>query len=432
MPSDVEVQVEGRASSTLVGFCAPTPKGQVVKDQSNLAIAVPDSLIHAVLSQDKVEEPPHSFYKYPARFSPVFAREAIKAFTREGDTVIDPFCGSGTSLVEAIALGRRAAGFDISSLAVFLARAKTTPLSVHDKKEIMEWSRVIASVEQNRVGMGVVATPEAAHYHRHLPEGPKEFFETVIGLSRFLKSQRQQSLVRLALLAVGQWALDCKTRTPTWTELRTRFCEKVGVVVENQYEFVKRVAKSNRIPRWRLSQTRRIINRTSEESGDDGRIPPDWLPARLVLTSPPYPGVHVLYHRWQINGRRETPAPFWLADSRDGAGESYYCLGPRDEPALHTYFERLAKAFISVRDLIDNQSLVVQLVAFSAPEWQLPAYLQKMELAGFSEIRPICDEGYLFEGRIWRDVPGRKWYANQRVKSAAAKEVMLFHRITRR
>ncbi len=163
-----------------------------MKAESNLEIDVPDSLIQAVLSQDKVDEPPHSFYKYPARFSPVFAREAIKAFTREGDTVIDPFCGGGTSLVEAIALGRRAAGFDISSLAVFLARAKTSPLSIHDKKEIMDWSRVIESVKQIGASMTVTATAEAAHYHRHLPEGPKEFFETVIGLSRFLKNQRQQ------------------------------------------------------------------------------------------------------------------------------------------------------------------------------------------------------------------------------------------------
>ena len=31
---------------------------------------------------------------------------------------------------------------------------------------------------------------------------------------------------------------------------------------------------------------------------------------QLILTSPPYPGVYVLYHRWKIGGRRESPAPF--------------------------------------------------------------------------------------------------------------------------
>ena len=45
----------------------------------------------------------HDFYRYPARFSPLFARSAIELFTEPGDTVLDPFAGSGTSLVEALA-----------------------------------------------------------------------------------------------------------------------------------------------------------------------------------------------------------------------------------------------------------------------------------------------------------------------------------------
>ncbi len=115
---------------------------------------IPDALVNAVLSQERVDEPPHSFYKYPARFSPAFAREAIKAFTRRGDTVLDPFCGGGTSLVEAMALGRRAAGFDISPLAVFLARTKTTPLSVHDKHRILEWAGLIPYFQPSQIGSG--------------------------------------------------------------------------------------------------------------------------------------------------------------------------------------------------------------------------------------------------------------------------------------
>src|SRR4029077_4692540 len=98
--------------------------------------------------QAKVDEAPHSFYKYPARFSPVFAREAIKAFTRKGQTVLDCFCGGGTALVEAIALGRKAVGFDISSLAVFLARTKTSSVSALDKKEILKWAKVIGLVQE--------------------------------------------------------------------------------------------------------------------------------------------------------------------------------------------------------------------------------------------------------------------------------------------
>ena len=170
------------------------------------------------------------------------------------------------------------------------------------------------------------------------------------------------------------------------------------------------------------------FNKSCEESDGDGRVPASWLPAKLVLTSPPYPGVHVVYHRWQINGRKETPAPFWLANCRDGEGESFYCLGRRGEPELKTYFDRLGKAFTSVRGLMGPDSLVVQLVAFSSPEWQLPAYLQKMNDSGFVELMPMCDKEYLFQRRIWRQVPGRKWYANQKGKTSSSREVLLLHR----
>lgn len=72
-----------------------------------MRLHLPNSLVDAVSNREKVTGAPHDFYKYPARFSPIFAREAIKCFTRPGDFVLDPFCGGGTTLVEAISLGRR-------------------------------------------------------------------------------------------------------------------------------------------------------------------------------------------------------------------------------------------------------------------------------------------------------------------------------------
>ena len=62
---------------------------------------------------------------------------------------------------------------------------------------------------------------------------------------------------------------------------------------------------------------------------------------RLVVTSPPYPGVHVLYHRWQVDGRKEAPLPFMIANKLDGSGGSYYTMGDRKNPGLATYFENI-------------------------------------------------------------------------------------------
>jgi len=82
----------------------------------------------------------HGFYRYPARFSPQFAGAAIEQFTESGDLVLDPFAGGGTALVEALARGRTVIGNDINSLAVFVSRVKTTPLTISEIVGIRMWA----------------------------------------------------------------------------------------------------------------------------------------------------------------------------------------------------------------------------------------------------------------------------------------------------
>jgi len=148
----------------------------------------------------------------------------------------------------------------------------------------------------------------------------------------------------------------------------------------------------------------------------------------LVVTSPPYPGVHMLYHRWQLLGRRETPAPFLLANCRDGDGVAHYNLGGRHAKGLTTYFDRVEKIFLSLRTQLDPEALVLQMVAFNRPEQQLPAYLAAMTAAGYHEIPVTAASDYVVDGRLWRPVPGRKWYAATRPGGSAGKEVVLVHR----
>lgn len=392
-------------------------------------IVVPTAVVEAVVNQGKVNESPHTFYKYPARFAPSFAREVIRAFSNEGEVVLDPFCGGGTTLLEAMSLGRRAAGMDVSTLATFIARAKTTPLSVHDRRAIEQWcDEVAAETSFCCNGSGRLPEEVREHYERNLPEGVRAFFSWVIARIAQLAKLRQQAFVRLILLSVGQWALDCKIAAPDKTALRDELVTRLREAVGNYMEFLSGTAELNGLPRCRLGSLRRIINRDAREIHADGRIPSSWLPAKLVVTSPPYPGVHVVYHRWQINGRKETPAPFWLANQRDGAGESFYALGRRDEPGLGTYFDRLKDVFASVRSLLSDNAQVFQLVAFSNPTWQLPAFLKAMEEAGFVEVLAEANHECVVSGRVWRQVPGRKWYANKRGDIPASKEVLLVHK----
>src|SRR5438128_1691877 len=58
----------------------------------------------------------HGFHAYAGRMHPSIARGAIERCTAAADLVVDPFCGSGTVLVEACGLGRAAVGVDASPL----------------------------------------------------------------------------------------------------------------------------------------------------------------------------------------------------------------------------------------------------------------------------------------------------------------------------
>lgn len=78
----------------------------------------------------------HGIHPYPARMIPALANFLVKTCSSEGDTVLDPFCGSGTVLVEAVVNSRSAVGGDINPLALLLARVKTTPIDIKTLKRI--------------------------------------------------------------------------------------------------------------------------------------------------------------------------------------------------------------------------------------------------------------------------------------------------------
>src|SRR5438876_9476882 len=70
----------------------------------------------------------HSMHPYVAAINPPLAASLISHYVPKGEIILDPFCGGGGVLVEAILQGRRAIGCDVNPLAVLMSRAKTTHL----------------------------------------------------------------------------------------------------------------------------------------------------------------------------------------------------------------------------------------------------------------------------------------------------------------
>lgn len=72
----------------------------------------------------------HCFHSYPAMMIPQVAGRLLEKYGRNARRVLDPFCGTGTSLVEANLRGVSAFGIDLNPLACLVATAKTTVINL--------------------------------------------------------------------------------------------------------------------------------------------------------------------------------------------------------------------------------------------------------------------------------------------------------------
>ena len=109
--------------------------------------------------------------------------------------------------------------------------------------------------------------------------------------------------------------------------------------------------------------------------------------AEPVVTSPPCPGVYVLYHRWKVRGRKESPAPFWVADCQDGQGQAHYCFGHRKQQGLTSYFSGIQASFAGAA----GHRSPCPCRADGRPSREgiaHPRYLESMDAAGFNEVLP--------------------------------------------
>ena len=95
---------------------------------------------------EKTKSHTHGIHTYPAMFIPQVGRRLLETYSKEGDTICDIFCGSGSALVESRLIGRNAYGIDLNPLAIFLAKAKTTP--INPQKLTKEYLALLDRVEK--------------------------------------------------------------------------------------------------------------------------------------------------------------------------------------------------------------------------------------------------------------------------------------------
>lgn len=81
----------------------------------------------------------HGFHPYPAKFTPQLVNKFFRQYCKPGFKIIDPFCGSGTALVEGILNGMDSVGIDLNPIAFIISKAKTNCYSNEDIDSIKKF-----------------------------------------------------------------------------------------------------------------------------------------------------------------------------------------------------------------------------------------------------------------------------------------------------
>lgn len=343
------------------------------------------SIRAAAADRRRVVGATHAFYAHPARFSPTFAAAAIRAFSRSGDLVCDPYMGGGTTVVEALRSGRHVVGCDLNELALFVTRVKTTPLTSAERQAVADWAEKVIPHLSYHDPAPPLDSPGERRLTKNLTIPRARFLKKFIHLALLssdgLPTLAAREFARCALLRAGQWALNGKRTLTPLPVFRVKARDVLLEMLRCMDATAADLMPPNDIDRRWLIHGDAAALPTFEPFASGRR-------ADLVVTSPPYPKIHILYHRWQVDGRRETPAPYWISQSSDGQGASFYNFADRHEKAIDGYFARSLETLHGIRRIMRPGAHIVQMLAFGNPEMHLPRYLENMKEAGFRERRP--------------------------------------------
>ncbi len=208
-------------------------------------------LLEAAKNRTTVKGYTHDFYNYPARFSPHFVREAIKVFSKPNDLIIDPFVGGGTTLVEARLLNRHSIGFDVSSLATFIAKTKTTPLNPKEINEIKKWSYETISNLNCHLFTERPSSWIEKGYQRNISTNQtwptRKIIEQVINEIDYSSFPiKIKNFLRCSVLKTGQWALDNKKEIPPASQFRIKLLENVLFMCDGATQFYNALKDSDK------------------------------------------------------------------------------------------------------------------------------------------------------------------------------------------
>jgi hypothetical protein len=230
----------------------------------------------------------HALHPYLGKFIPQLVEVLLARHFRPGERVLDPFAGSGTTLVQALESGLDATGIDIAAFNALLVRVKTAEYNPFVLEHELRDS--LARLERSR--------ERPAGYLRrwYAPQAARD----LLGFRALVDDYEHADVLRIVLARAARSArltthfdLDfprAPQRGPYWCHKHKRECRPV----ERADHFLRRYALDT-LARIRAFARVRAKWREAEMIHGDARTIALGGSFDGIVTSPPYPGL-IDYH----------------------------------------------------------------------------------------------------------------------------------------
>jgi hypothetical protein len=301
----------------------------------------------------------HGFHSYAARLHPVTARRLVERLSAPGETVLDPFMGSGTVLVEARLLGRRALGADLNPLSADLAHLKTRGTTPEERAALLEASeRVTLHAEERRLAKKGPTMKygredlELFDIHMLLElDGIKEAisFEPDGFARETLKLVLSSILVKVSRKPGDTVERIAPRRLATGFAIRL-FGNKTKELAERLEEFARLLPEGAPEARFGVDDARVL------ESVEPGSVD-------LVICSPPYPGVYdyALHHALRLRWLGLDARPF---ETREIGARRHVRAASRQD-ALESWRRDFGESLRAIRGVLAPRGAAVMVLADS-------------------------------------------------------------------
>ena len=234
----------------------------------------------------------HRLHPYLGKFIPQLVEALLDRYVPRGGHVLDPFAGSGTTLVQALESGYDATGIDIAAFNALLIRVKTSEYNLftleHELRDI-----------SSRVGDGAACPDERPSPYVRRWFAPQAAAD-LLGFRSLVDSYQHADVMRVVLARAARSArrtthfdLDfprAPQNGPYWCHKHKRECRPV----DRAAHFLRRYAldTAERVKSFARVRGRR---RSARVLHGDARTLDLAGPYDAVITSPPYPGL-IDYH----------------------------------------------------------------------------------------------------------------------------------------